>query len=1298
MKDFFISYSPTDQNWAEWIAWQLEDAGFQVSIRDWDIRPGGNMILDIQNAIADSDRIIAVLSPNFINSVTTSREWVTVFAQDPSGNNNKLIPVRVHECDITGFLAQIANINLVGLGEIQATDALIKGVGIGRAKPIHTPWFPGAPEERAIQTLPPFPTSQGVEAQNDEYNEKALIDYLPHPLAAPFARLSTAEEEKEQFVALDYTIKNFVKYLTAIALSQYWQDNPDREQLRSWLKSLSESRLLTSLNIFDQIGDYYRRKEQKPYLYPILFERFLTNIDVNSSMARTYKSLRKLAKIKKKDINQLITPRDFLIILLELRQTSWEGNPHEIQDALRKSLFSELRESLTQLLTLFTPLFRYGLYYIEHVDHDEQKWVYTLVEFVGPEGNPATLNEPYREQGTGNPGYKANQLYLCSPQNQPLLNLHPLLISRFYEIYFLEYVDKEKTIGYGHCSSPNNKYNPPEHYHFLSTHFDKEPDEKVGESDPVNDLNQANDELVKDESSHRIEEMPLSILISYLSSKAKEALEVGLGEALRIGQFWLGIEFLLMGLSKQEDGLLNRKLAEIGVDSRNLRGALRGMVSIKSNDWQKQRDVQALGADSFPQLVVIDPSQLAAFYSKEEMPKAIMTPRLISILREAVRFAEGEKISTTHLLVAMLQQHQSLAVNLLFSLIVEAKQDPNQWVKQLMREARVTSEEMDEHALDKQIAIPHPPMPIKGKGVLGQMGRDLTALAQAGQLKPAIGEGARKALTQIGLILQQTQANNPILLGDPGVGKTALVEGFAWRLANDKEVIAKLAGKRIIDISPNALLAGTKYRGDLEERLLQLLTEVHSAKGQVIVFIDEIHTILGGKAEGGLGALSDALKPALSRGEFPCIGATTVAEYRRYIESDPALARRFTPVWLEEPSPDEAMIIAKEVARQHLAPSHNVEYPENVIAEAVRLSVRYLHEEFLPGKVIKLLDQAGPRVTMGGSLRGMPVDKNQVVGGVVTIDIIRQIVSERTGIPLTSLSEDDKAKLLNLEAKLKARVKGQEDAVNEVSRVVKRSRAGLSDPHRPSGVFLFAGPTGVGKTELALALTEALFDQEDAILRIDMSEYMEKHQISRLIGSPPGYVGYEEEGQLTSRLRRHPYSVILLDEIEKAHKDVQHLFLQLFDAGRITDSRGHIADGRNAIFIMTTNLGAKEAMGLIAEPKPYKEKLQTAIDEHFSAEFLNRINRIVYFEPLTEELLLTIFDKFFSQAAERFLAQGIEIEITKSYKRAFCKKYTDIKRGARPLQRGIEDEIITPLTDKLISGEISPGMKITIGE
>lgn len=378
-------------------------------------------------------------------------------------------------------------------------------------------------------------------------------------------------------------------------------------------------------------------------------------------------------------------------------------------------------------------------------------------------------------------------------------------------------------------------------------------------------------------------------------------------------------------------------------------------------------------------------------------------------------------------------------------------------------------------------------------------------------------------------------------------------------------------------------------------------------------------------------------------------------EYRRYIEGDAALTRRFTPIWIEESPAEDAIKIVRGVVNNRLPPHHQVEYSDEVIGEAVHISMRYIHDEFLPGKAIKILDQAGPRVKMGGSLRGPVLNRNQILGGAVTVEVIRSIVAERTGIPLTQLSQSDKERLQQLEERLQAQVQGQSEAIQSLSRVIKRGRVGLSDPSRPLGVFLFAGPTGVGKTELALALANALFDDEKALFRLDMSEFMEKFQVSRLTGSPPGYVGYEEEGQLTGRLRRYPFSVILLDEIEKAHVDVQNLFLQLFDAGRITDARGNIADGRSAIFIMTTNLGAKEALGF-ADRESYERQMHNSIEKHFSPEFLNRISRIIYFNPLTKELLLVIFDKFFAQAAERFRSQSIEVKVTDAFKEVLMRK------------------------------------------
>jgi len=784
----------------------------------------------------------------------------------------------------------------------------------------------------------------------------------------------------------------------------------------------------------------------------------------------------------------------------------------------------------------------------------------------------------------------------------------------------------------------------------------------------------------------------LKSLFTHLNDDAHRALEIALGESLRIGQFWLGLEFLLMGLSRAESNALWELMQTLHLDPGELRGMLRGLVIVHAKDWRAQKDLRALGAAALPALQEATPQALSGLYLQGDptrLPASpVITPRLLAILRQAVELADGEPVSPNHLLLAAMQHPQCPPINLLIGLMLNSQYDPPQFIDRLVDLSGVKPDAVapphEEQAAKPQVyrAIrqPNPPEPPSGLGLLGKYSRDLTALAQAGEISPAVGEYAHKAMVMMGLILQQAQSNNPILLGDPGVGKTAIVEGFAYRLARDPEVIAILSGRRVVDLPMAAILAGTSYRGQMEERLQAILKEVGAAQEKPIIFIDEIHAILGGKVEGGLGAIADALKPALARGDFPCIGATTVAEYRRYIETDPALARRFTPVWIEEPSIADAIEIAKGVAAERLAPHHRVAYPDEVIAEAVHLAVRYIHDEFLPGKVVKLLDQAGPRVTMGGSLRGAgAVDASQPVGGVVTIEVIRQIVAERTGIPLEQLSQSDKERLLGLEKTLQMRVHGQDEAIQAVASVVKRARAGLADPRRPLGVFLFAGPTGVGKTELALALAAALFDDEKALLRLDMSEFMEKYSVARLVGSPPGYIGYKEEGQLTGRLRRQPYCVVLLDEIEKAHPDVQHLFLQLFDAGRISDARGRLVDGCNAMFIMTTNLDA------------------ASIQAKFSAEFSNRLDCEVHFNPLTAELLVAIFDKLFEQAGRRFAGKGLQVELSPEFKAKFCARHASIEFGARPLERAINEEIVTPVADRLLAGEITHEIMISPG-
>lgn len=948
----------------------------------------------------------------------------------------------------------------------------------------------------------------------------------------------------------------------------------------------------------------------------------------------------------------------------------------------------------------------YQLRYIVRADRADTDMIYTVQGFQGFRDDARRLPKWRRPENGATPQHTPRRLYLCDADGQPLLNLHPLLIAYHYpnsrRLFFLESNRENEEIWYGHCGS-GDQFPLPSQYRSLRESLFAVLEDASEQIDPVASLHQAEAEIEEAESGiPDSDEVMLSVYMARLSPNGRAALSIALGEALRIGHFWLGVEFLLMGLSKQSGQPFSELLHHLNESRGHFRGVVRGLVGVKAKEW-RDLDVRELGDSALDKLVPVNPATLADEYDNTEEMVPVVTPRMLQVLRKAAELADDGEIDHDHLLLATLQpqHHVNPAVNLLFSLAMEAGMSPTELHEWLARQAHIELDDSDRAWEPTPGTGPwrddRTRPRLEQKSVLGQYGRDLTALALQGGLHPAVGEQAHKAMVQMGLILQQTQANNPILLGDPGVGKTAIVEGFAYRLATDSKVVEQLAGKRIVEMSANALLAGTKYRGDLENRLQQLIKEVGTAGNETIVFIDEIHTILGGKSESGLGAIADALKPALSRGELPVIGASTVTEYRRYIESDAALARRFTPVWLEEPSMEEAVEIAWTVATDYLEPQHRVTYPRKAVEEAVRLSVRYIHDEFLPGKAIKLLDQAGPRTIMGaGSLSGLPDEPKLGGGSQVTTESIREIVSERTGIPLTSLSQNESEKLMLLEEALRTRVKGQDEAIAHVTQVIKQARLGLADPRRPLGVFLFAGPTGTGKTELALALGAALFDDERALLRLDMSEYMEKHQISRLIGSPPGYVGYSEEGQLTGWLRRHPYSIVLLDEIEKAHPDVQHLFLQIFDAGRLTDSRGRVADARNAIFILTTNLGASEAIGFSDTSQTYNEKLQEAIDRHFTLEFLNRVDRTAYFTPLSMPTLLAIFDNLFSDVASRFAAQQIQVEVDDGFKQYLVQRYTDKKRGARFLQRGIDDEIIAPLTERMLAGKVQPGTRVIV--
>lgn len=1124
---------------------------------------------------------------------------------------------------------------------------------------------------------------------------------LPHPLAVTCAAYNEAENEKEQFEALDWLLNNFVKYITAVALSQYWQDHPEKEKLRTWLGALSESRLSNSLAVFDQIHAHYLDADPKPYLFPALFESFTIELDDASPILAVYETIRRLKRGRR--LSEAVTIQTFLSRLIAFRESKWERDAGKVEANIRSSLLPDLAAAFAALLSLYQPLFRYPLHYVERIDQDKEDWVYTTIEFPGAAGEPVVSDPLFIERGVKKPGYKDRRLYLCYQEGKPLLNLHPFLIQFLNKLYFLEQADDQTRVFYQHCAS-SERYEPPKMYSSLFLNATKTETEMEAAEDPVQQLEYATQQLEEDEDKQRLDRMPLPTLIAHLSEEGREALEIGLGEALRLGKFWLGVEFLLMGLSKQRGRPLPILLREMGFHPGDFRGYLRGAIRIVNESWREQ-DPLSLGQKALPQVQVAAPELLAARRAETGDYPPVITPRLMAILQEAYVRAGKEQIGHRHLLASAMKQYRANAMQMFLGLAYTAEWSPDQVFKRVEELVNAKPEELPSGTdpVKGSPQFPHgrgdkQPLSTPDGSILARIGYNLTQAAAAGKLGAAHGENARRALAEMGRVLLKKEGNNPIILGEAGVGKTAVVEGFAWRLAGQgKGIVPQLEGKQIIQLSPADLTAGTKYRGDLESRLQQLLDEVKQANGQIIIFIDEIHTILSSDSASGMSTIAEKLKPALARGEFPCIGATTVAEYRRYIEKDPALARRFTPVWLEEPTVEDAIQIVTHVARTRLSEHHGgITFTKKGIETAVSLTARYLHDERLPGKAIKVLDEAASSLILGGSLSGDPMDISMIADRQVNSKIVTHIVAAHTNIPAEQLAKSNNQRLRELKARLKARITGQDDAVDRVVRVLKRAGTGFANEKRPLGVFLFTGPTGVGKTELALALAEALFDDEEAILRLDMSEFMEKHQVSRLIGAPPGYVRSDEEGQLTGRLRRRPYSVVLLDEMEKAHEDVQHLFLQLFDNGRLTDNHGNVADGRNAIFIMTTNLGAKEVMGFGQTPT-YREKLKTALYDHFSPEFMNRLDRIVYFEPLGEEALLAIFDKEFAPFQERFNKQGVSVEIPEAIKRKIVHEAAKQKMGARPLQRIIEDQIVSPLIDKLLDEEVSEGT-IHVGE
>ncbi|MGN0172325.1 MAG: ATP-dependent Clp protease ATP-binding subunit, partial [Acutalibacteraceae bacterium] len=702
-------------------------------------------------------------------------------------------------------------------------------------------------------------------------------------------------------------------------------------------------------------------------------------------------------------------------------------------------------------------------------------------------------------------------------------------------------------------------------------------------------------------------------------------------------------------------------------------------------------------------------------------------------------------VGTEHLLLAVLRDRDSVAMRLLSAMGVRQ----NELIEDIARALGIPTPETADTAPSSAAG----PAPGKGKTpTLDQFGRDLTALAKEGKIDPVVGRS--KEIERVIQILSRRTKNNPCLIGEPGVGKTAIAEGLAQKIAAD-EVPELLRGKRVVTLDLTGMVAGTKYRGDFEERIKNAIDEVMKA-GDIILFIDEIHTLIGaGAAEGAVDA-ANILKPSLARGELQVIGATTLEEYRKHIEKDAALERRFQPIVVGEPTPEEAVLILRGLRDKYEA-HHKVKITDAAIEAAVQLSVRYIADRFLPDKAIDLIDEAASRVrlkafTAPPDLKKLEdevkrlaeekkaavneqdferaarvrdeekelteqleaekarfYEKNAGITGEVTPQDIAEIVSGWSGVPVTQLTEEEGERLLHMEDILHQRLVGQDEAVSAVSRAIRRGRVGLKDPKRPIGSFIFLGPTGVGKTELCKALAEAMFGDENAMIRLDMSEYMEKHTVSRLVGSPPGYVGYDEGGQLTEKIRRKPYSVVLFDEIEKAHPDVFNMLLQILDDGVLTDAQGRRVDFKNTIIIMTSNVGARRltensvSFGFGGEEKQdgneqaAREAVLSELKSLFRPEFLNRVDDIIVFRKLTQENIEMIARRMLSSLDRRMEELSMHVTVSDEAVAAVAKEGFDPVYGARPLRRAIQTKIEDALAEKMLEGSFKAGDTVGVG-
>jgi len=798
------------------------------------------------------------------------------------------------------------------------------------------------------------------------------------------------------------------------------------------------------------------------------------------------------------------------------------------------------------------------------------------------------------------------------------------------------------------------------------------------------------------------------MMFGRFTERAQKVLALAQEEAIRLGHNNIGTEHILLGLIREGEGIAAKALQALNLDMDKIQKEVETLIGKGSEGSQN------------------------IHYT----PRA---KKVIELSMDEARKLGHTYVGTEHILLGLIREGEGVAARVLNNLGVSLNK-ARQQVLQLLG-SNETSSANAQGGANVNANTP----------TLDSLARDLTAVAREEALDPVIGRS--KEIERVIQVLSRRTKNNPVLIGEPGVGKTAIAEGLAQRIVQN-EIPETLRDKRVMTLDMGTVVAGTKYRGEFEDRLKKIMDEIRQA-GNVILFIDELHTLIGaGGAEGAIDA-SNILKPSLARGELQCIGATTLDEYRKYIEKDAALERRFQPITVDQPSNEEAVLILKGLRDRYEA-HHRVKITDEAIEQAVKLSDRYITDRFLPDKAIDLIDEAASKVRLKSytappnlkelesKLEGIKKEKDAAVqsqefekaaslrdteqklreeleknknewkeiqgqtDSEVTGEDIAQIVASWTGIPVSKLAEEETERLIKMEEILHKRVIGQEEAVKAISRAIRRARAGLKDPKRPIGSFIFLGPTGVGKTELARAVAESLFGDENSTIRIDMSEYMEKHSTSRLVGSPPGYVGYEEGGQLTEKVRRKPYSVVLLDEIEKAHPDVFNILLQVLEDGRLTDSKGRTVDFRNTVIIMTSNVGAdvikkNSTLGFTAgnqeqDYRNMKDKVMGELKRMFRPEFLNRIDELIVFHSLEESHIQQIVGLMAKELEKRLVEQEIELKLTEAALRHIAKEGYDPQYGARPLRRALQRQVEDRLSEELLLGNVKKGDSVIIDE